>query len=89
MIDATCLLMPWRRNHEHEKETLDSIKENIDYMFCHTETQGVQISPSTKHLHDGGNEVGISSKDLREFILVIFITDKIKKILFSLVILIK
>tara|TARA_B100001175_G_C19511242_1_gene644042 strand:- start:2614 stop:3702 length:1089 start_codon:yes stop_codon:yes gene_type:complete len=55
--DATCLLMPWRRNSDHEKETLDSIKQNIDYMFCHTETQGVQISPSTKHLHDGGNTV--------------------------------
>jgi len=50
-----CLLMPWRRNSEHEKETLDQIKENIDYMFCHTETQGVQISPSKKYLHEGGN----------------------------------
>jgi DNA repair exonuclease SbcCD nuclease subunit len=54
---ATCLLMPWRRDHKHEKETLDSINDNIDYMFCHTETQGVQTSPSTKHLHDGGNTV--------------------------------
>ena len=43
--DATCLLMPWRRNSDHEKETLDSIKQNIDYMFCHTETQGVQTKP--------------------------------------------
>jgi DNA repair exonuclease SbcCD nuclease subunit len=50
-----CLLMPWRRNSEHEKETLESIKETIDYMFCHTETQGAQISPSRKHLHEGGN----------------------------------
>tara|TARA_B100000900_G_scaffold409298_1_gene424972 strand:+ start:325 stop:1395 length:1071 start_codon:yes stop_codon:yes gene_type:complete len=55
--NATCLLMPWRRDHKHEKETLDSIKDNVDYMFCHTETQGVQTSPSTKHLHDGGNTV--------------------------------
>ena len=28
-------------------------------MFCHTETRGVQTSPSTKHLHEGGNDVGI------------------------------
>jgi DNA repair exonuclease SbcCD nuclease subunit len=55
--DATCLLMPWRRNSEHEKETLEKIKEDIDYMFCHTETQGVQTNPSTKHLHEGGNTV--------------------------------
>tara|TARA_Y100001972_G_C7637661_1_gene320244 strand:- start:369 stop:1457 length:1089 start_codon:yes stop_codon:yes gene_type:complete len=55
--DATCLLMPWRRNSQHEKETLEDIKEEIDYMFCHTETRGVQTNPSTKHLHDGGNEV--------------------------------
>ena len=54
---ATCLLMPWRRNAEHEKETLSSIKKKIDYMFCHTETQGVQTSPSTKHLHEGGNDL--------------------------------
>jgi len=55
----SCLLMPWRRDSEHEKETLDNLTEDIDYMFCHTETRGVQISPSTKHLHDGGNEVSI------------------------------
>ena len=65
--DATCLLMPWRRNHEHEIETLDNIKDKIDYMFCHTETRGVQISPSTKHLHDGGNEVGIFKRFKRVY----------------------
>ncbi len=65
--DATCLLMPWRRNSEHEKETLNNIKDEIDYMFCHTETQGVQTSPSTKHLHDGGNEVGIFKRFKRVY----------------------
>jgi DNA repair exonuclease SbcCD nuclease subunit len=62
-----CLLMPWRRDSEHEKETLKSIKDKIDYMFCHTETQGVQISPSTKHLHEGGNEVGIFKRFKRVY----------------------
>jgi len=52
-----CLLMPWRRDSAHEKETLESIKGKIDYMFCHTETQGVQTSPSTRHLHEGGNDL--------------------------------
>jgi len=55
--DAKCLLMPWRRDFHHEVESLDAIEEDIDYMFCHTETRGVQTSPSTKHLHEGGNEV--------------------------------
>lgn len=50
-----CLLMPWRRDSKHEKETLNQIKEKIDYMFCHTETQGVQTSPSKKYLHEEGN----------------------------------
>ena len=65
--NTKCLLMPWRRDHAHEKETLDSIKENIDYMFCHTETRGVQTSPSTKHLHEGGNDVGIFKRFKRVY----------------------
>ncbi len=65
--DATCLLMPWRRNSEHEKETLNNIKDEIDYMFCHTEPQGVQKSPSTKHLNDGGKEVGIFKRFKRVY----------------------
>ena len=65
--NSKCLLMPWRRDHEHEKETLDSIKDNIDYMFCHTETRGVQTSPSTKHLHEGGNDVGIFKRFKRVY----------------------
>lgn len=65
--DAKCLLMPWRRDREHEKETLAEITEDIDYMFCHTETQGVQTSPSTKHLHEGGNDVSVFSRFKRVY----------------------
>lgn len=65
--DATCLLMPWRRDSAHEKETLDNITERIDYMFCHTETQGVQTSLSTKHLHDSGNDVSIFKRFKRVY----------------------
>ena len=75
-------LMPWRRDHKHEKETLDSITENIDYMFCHTETRGVQTSPSTKHLHEGGNDVGQPLRDLNEFTQAISIIGKINRILY-------
>lgn len=52
-----CLLMPWRRDSAHEKDTLSSIADDIDYMFCHTETQGVQTSSSTTHLHESGNDI--------------------------------
>lgn len=60
--DTKCLLMPWRRDRDHETETLEGIKDDIDYMFCHTETQGVQTSPSKKHLHEGGNDVQVFSR---------------------------
>ena len=65
--EATCLLIPWRRSSEHEKETLKQVKDKIDYMFCHTETRGLQTSPSTKHLHNSGNDVGIFKKFKRVY----------------------
>ena len=52
--DTRCLLMPWRTGSEHERETLKKYKD-IDYLFCHTEAQGSQTSPSRKHLQQGGN----------------------------------
>jgi hypothetical protein len=62
-----CLLMPWRRDSQHERETLESFKEKIDFLFCHTETQGVQTTLSTKSLHDGGNELNTFSKFKRVY----------------------
>ena len=56
---AKCLLVPWRRNPAHELETLNEYKQKIDYAFCHSETQGVQTSPSKRHLHEGGNPVNV------------------------------
>lgn len=65
--NATCLLIPWRRNAEHEKETIDSYTQKIDYAFCHSETQGVQTSPSKKHLHEGGNPVNLFARFKRVY----------------------
>ena len=62
-----CLLMPWRRNSDHEKETLSTITEDVDYMFCHTETQGAQTSPSRRHLHEGGNELSTFARFKRVY----------------------
>ena len=62
--NANCVLMPWRRNSDHEKETLAKIAKKLkgdkkSFLFCHSETQGVQTSPSKRHLHDGGNSVEV------------------------------
>ena len=52
---------------EHERETIESYSEDIDYVFCHSETQGVQTSPSTRHLHEGGNSVDLFKKFKRVY----------------------
>lgn len=62
-----CLLMPWRKDSEHERETLDQIKEDIDYMFCHTETQGVQTNPNKNYLHEGGNSPSVFKRFKRVY----------------------
>mgnify|MGYP001614426316 CR=1 FL=1 len=50
------LMMPWRRDKEHEIETLIKYP-HADYLFCHSEFQGVQLSRNPKNRHDGGNDV--------------------------------
>lgn len=59
--DVKCALMPWRRNTEHERETIKKMGDGIDYLFCHTETQGVQTNPSRKYLSDHGNSRSVFS----------------------------
>jgi DNA repair exonuclease SbcCD nuclease subunit len=53
---SKCLLMPWRRDSQHEKETLESYK-GIDYVFCHSEVRGLRVNPNPYVLHEGGNSV--------------------------------
>jgi len=55
---SRCLLMPWRRDKEHEKETLDSYKK-IDWVFCHSEIKGLRVNPNPYVLHESGNSVEI------------------------------
>jgi DNA repair exonuclease SbcCD nuclease subunit len=54
----SCLLMPWRKNKEHELETLSEYSVT-DYVFCHSEVRGLQIGPNPTIKHDGGNSVEI------------------------------
>jgi len=56
--NSRCLLMPWRRDKDHEKETLDSYKK-IDYVFCHSEVKGLRVNPNPYVIHEGGNSVEI------------------------------
>jgi DNA repair exonuclease SbcCD nuclease subunit len=36
-------LMPWRRDHDAEREVLASVEEH-DYMFCHTDLKGLMFN---------------------------------------------
>ena len=44
MGDKKIFLMPWRRDHDAERETLSSVKEQHDYMFCHTDLKGLMFN---------------------------------------------
>jgi calcineurin-like phosphoesterase family protein len=37
-------LMPWRKDHDAERETLMTVKEPHDYMFCHTDLKGLMFN---------------------------------------------
>jgi hypothetical protein len=36
--------MPWRKDHDAERETLMTVKEPHDYMFCHTDLKGLMFN---------------------------------------------
>jgi DNA repair exonuclease SbcCD nuclease subunit len=44
---TNCLIMPWRHSPEHESETLKQFP-NADYVFCHSEMQGVLLNAKVK-----------------------------------------
>jgi DNA repair exonuclease SbcCD nuclease subunit len=52
--NSRCLLMPWRRDKIHEKETL-ALYSNIDYVFCHSEVSGIRVNSNPHVIHEGGN----------------------------------
>lgn len=37
-------LMPWRKDHDAERETLMTVTEPHDYMFCHTDLKGLMFN---------------------------------------------
>lgn len=52
------LLMPWRRDPDHERETLDEFGV-CDYLFCHSEVKGLRLGPNPKNVQDFGSDTEI------------------------------
>ena len=60
---ARCFLMPWRRDVDHEIETVNLCKQSLsedkfNFLFCHSEVQGIRTNPSQR-LYEGGNDVKV------------------------------
>jgi len=53
-------LMPWRKDHEAERETLAQA-ENHDYMFCHTDVKGLMFNKFVRI------EAGLEYSDMDKF----------------------
>lgn len=54
--NKSILLMPWRRDSDHELETLAKHRGS-DYMFCHSEVKGAMLNKYS--VNDHGNEVSV------------------------------
>jgi DNA repair exonuclease SbcCD nuclease subunit len=53
-------LMPWRKDHEAERETLSKVEEH-DYMFCHTDLKGLLFNKFVRI------EEGLNYDDMNKF----------------------
>tara|TARA_B100001057_G_scaffold423639_1_gene445906 strand:+ start:7672 stop:8787 length:1116 start_codon:yes stop_codon:yes gene_type:complete len=58
------LLMPWRRDAEHEAETLAEYPQ-ADIVFCHSEVRGIYLNSKVKNEH--GTETNIYDKYTRVY----------------------
>ena len=58
------LLMPWRRDAEHEAETLAEFPQT-DIVFCHSEVRGIYLNAKVKNEH--GTETNIYDKYTRVY----------------------
>lgn len=53
--DKNVLLMPWRRDPDHEAETLAEFpKANI--VFCHSEVRGIALNSKVKNMHGSDSQ---------------------------------
>jgi len=58
------LLMPWRRDAEHEAETLAEFPQ-AEIVFCHSEVRGIYLNSKVKNEH--GTETNIYDKYTRVY----------------------
>lgn len=58
--DKSMFLMPWRKDHDSEREVLAGAKEH-DYMFCHSDIKGLMFNKFVR-IDDG-----LSYDDLNKF----------------------
>ncbi len=58
------LLMPWRRDAEHEAETLAEYPQ-ADIVYCHSEVRGIYLNSKVKNEH--GTETNIYDKYTRVY----------------------
>ncbi len=58
------LLMPWRRDAEHEAETLAEYPQS-EIVFCHSEVRGIYLNSKVKNEH--GTETNIYDKYTRVY----------------------
>ena len=62
--DRKVLLMPWRRDSDHEAETLAD-NPTSEIVFCHSEVRGIYLNSKVKNQH--GNESNIYDKYTRVY----------------------
>jgi len=58
------LMMPWRRDSEHEAETLAEYPQ-ADIVFCHSEVKGIYLNSKVKNEH--GTDTNVYSKYTRVY----------------------
>jgi calcineurin-like phosphoesterase family protein len=61
MGDRKIFLMPWRKDHDAERETLKEVKGKHDYMFCHTDIKGLMFNRFVRIDH------GLEYSDIDKF----------------------
>lgn len=62
--DRNILMMPWRRDAEHEAETLANFP-TTDIVFCHSEVKGIYLNAKVKNEH--GTDSNIYDKYTRVY----------------------
>jgi DNA repair exonuclease SbcCD nuclease subunit len=61
IFNKKVLFIPWRRNSEHELETIKEYP-NANIVFSHSETKGLRMNSNPKIINEHGNSIEIFKK---------------------------